>query len=73
METWPLNCMPVGMQAVTGFGSFVMKKTFAANWISAARAMAPASSSHPHAFHTLRPGIMAAARPAYDLAQASRG
>lgn len=50
-----------------------MKKTFAANWISAARAVAPASSSIPHAFHTLRPGIMAAAsRPVYAMSQAGR-
>jgi hypothetical protein len=34
-----------------------MKKIFAANWISAARAVAPVSKSVQTAFHPLRPGI----------------
>ena len=37
-----------------------MKKIFAANWISAARAMAPASNTAIPMFHPLRPGIGAA-------------
>ena len=37
-----------------------MKKIFATNWISAARAMAPASHS-ASAFHPARPGIGAVA------------
>ncbi len=37
-----------------------MKKIFAANWISAARAMAPASNPANPAFHPMRPGIGAA-------------
>jgi hypothetical protein len=38
-----------------------MKKIFATNWISAARAMAPASHSASAAFHPARPGIGAVA------------
>ena len=34
-----------------------MKKIFAANWISAARAMAPASNTAAPMFHPMRPGI----------------
>jgi len=50
--------MPVGVQ---GQELFKMKKIFAANWISAARAMAPAQNSAHSVFHPLRPGIGAAA------------
>ncbi len=34
-----------------------MKKMFAANWISAARAMAPSSNATAPMFHPMRPGI----------------
>ena len=37
-----------------------MKKIFAANWISAARTVAPASNAASRVFHPLRPGIGAA-------------
>ena len=37
-----------------------MKKIFAANWISAARAVAPASNNAIPMFHPMRPGIGAA-------------
>jgi hypothetical protein len=43
-----------------GSGVVQMKKIFAANWISAARAMAPASNTAMPMFHPLRPGIGAA-------------
>lgn len=60
--------MPVGMQ---GQELFKMKKNFAANWISAARAMAPASNTADRVFHPLRPGIGAVApRLAMASAQA---
>ena len=50
--------MPVGMQ---GRELLKMKKIFATNWISAARAVAPASQSTHSVFHPLRPGIGASA------------
>jgi len=46
-----------------------MKKIFAANWISAARAVAPAPASVHNAFHTMRPGI-GSASPRLALASA---
>jgi hypothetical protein len=46
--------MPVGVQ---GQELFPMKKMFAANWISAARAMAPSSNATAPMFHPMRPGI----------------
>ena len=49
-----------------------MKKIFATNWISAARAMAPASTSVSSVFHPLRPGIGAAATRLALAAEAGR-
>ena len=50
-----------------------MKKIFAANWISAARAVAPASKTANPMFHPLRPGIGAAnARLELALANGER-
>ncbi len=49
-----------------------MKKIFAANWISAARAMAPASNAANTSFHPLRPGIGAASRLELAAADAAR-
>lgn len=49
-----------------------MKKIFAANWISAARAVAPASKSASTAFHPLRPGIAAVPRLAFADAEHDR-
>lgn len=58
--------MPVGMQ---GQELFKMKKIFAANWISAARAMAPASHTASRVFPSLRPA-MGALAPRLALASA---
>lgn len=60
--------MPVGMQ---GQELFKMKKIFAANWISAARAMAPASNAVNSVFHPMRPGIGAVA-PRLAMASEAR-
>jgi hypothetical protein len=49
-----------------------MKKIFAANWISAARAMAPASNAAAHAFHPSRPGIAAGPRLALGITDGAR-
>ena len=49
-----------------------MKKIFAANWISAARAMAPSSKAAVAAFHPMRPGISAGARMGYEVSQSVR-
>ena len=57
-KSWPKFCMPVGMQ---GPELFKMKKIFATNWISAARAMAPAPNAANSGFHPMRPGIGASA------------
>jgi len=49
-----------------------MKKIFAANWISAARAMAPASNTAVNVFHPLRPGIANGPRLALAVTDAAR-
>lgn len=50
-----------------------MKKQFAANWISAARAVSPAPNASVTGFHTMRPGIaLAAARSGFVVSEALR-
>jgi len=49
-----------------------MKKIFAANWISAARAMAPVSNPAANAFHPMRPGIATGQRLTLAVTHAAR-
>lgn len=60
--------MPMGLQ---GQELFKMKKIFAANWISAARAVAPARNANTSPFHPMRPGIDVSA-PRFAMAASAR-
>ena len=48
-----------------------MKKIFAANWISAARAVAPAQNTNASMFHPTRRGIDVSA-PRFAMASSAR-